>query len=471
VIGAIQSLSKLRGLIIVPIMLRSFGAHGFGVWVQSILLVSLLSGISQGSLHAALLRYLPGANQMRRNEVVWNGLAWVATCSLAMATVVAIFGGVAAERFLALPSDLLWGVGALVLLRSLAQYVSNICRADNQGRRFAILDLVPMLTELVAVVIAAVMDTSLTFGLTLMVAIETIYVAILMVWALRPFSWVRPTWASLVPLLRYSLPGIPISVSSFLLSFADRYVIGATLGATAVGLYSAAYALASLPTFLTKPIIVQLLPAAAAAWNAGDHAGAVKFLRDNTRLYSVLGLPVVVGIAIVGPDVLRLMGGGAHGEWSVGLLVSVGAGAWVYGLLLLALHGYHLQERMASTAWNFLSAAALNLTLNFILLPLMGVVGAGIATTVAYAAVFVPVALKLKKTMGPILDWVSLAKATVAAASMGAVIWYIPHTRYAGLVLTVSVGVIVYTAFSFLLGLVSKSDAQRLSKRLVKGVS
>jgi len=139
--------------------------------------------------------------------------------------------------------------------------------------------------------------------------------------------------------------------------------------------------------------------------------------------------------------------------------------------LLLALHGYHLQERMASTAWNFLSAAALNLTLNFILLPLMGVVGAGIATTVAYAAVFVPVALKLKKTMGPILDWVSLAKATVAAASMGAVIWYIPHTRYAGLVLTVSVGVIVYTAFSFLLGLVSKSDAQRLSKRLVKGVS
>jgi len=450
-IAAIQVLAKLRTIILVPLMIRAFGVAEYGSWVQVIQSSSLICGVTQANLHTTLLRYLPTADARRRAEVFYNGLFWVLGVASASSALVMTGLTSLAARYLELPRDLVFWLGPLIFIRSLFQFVNNVSRADGHVRFYTLLETATAVTELAAIAAGAIFHLSLTLCLAGMVALEGSVLLVLLVTVARSMPFVWPTWTALRPLLAYALPGIPTNVGVFALNSADRYIIGGTLGSAAVGVYSAAYALASLPSFLVRPLIVMLLPRAAKAWDMGDKAGAVKMLRQNIKAYTFVGVPAAAGLAAVGPDLLALSAGHARPEWTVGLLLSIGAGTWLFGLVQLGIHSYLLEERVGATAWLYIGAAAVNIVLNALLLPHLGLIAAGLATAVAYLAACLPVQLNTLRRIGPVFEIRSTLVALVSAGVMGTVAWSIRAESIPRVALAVAAGGAIYPLLTWLL--------------------
>ncbi len=466
VIGLLQVLLKLRGLVLVALLLRVRGPEQFGIWVQVILFVSLVSAVSAGGLHSALLRFLPGATAPRRLEVLWSALVGGAAGALACGAL-SVFAVRAGGAFLGIPLDLALGVGGLVAARGLGQFASNVYRADGRGGLFAGLDAIRNGGELVAVagaIFAGAPLSSALWGLVALDCAQTVAIAAHLKSGL-PFT--RPRARVLGELLRFSLPTLPLSFGSFLLNYADRYVIGLLLGPAAVGVYSAAYAVASLPLFLTKPVFVLLLPAASKAWNTGDRDGAVRLVRDNVTVFTSLALPAVAGLTLLGGSALELIGGRSYAEWSPSLLCSVGLGSWAFGVLAFGLHGSQLLGDVAEAAVHYLVAAAVNVALNLVLLPRLGLVAGGLTTLLAYGLVTVALLWRLRGRLGSLFDASMCGRAALASALMGATLWPLPRTGLGWLLAQAVLGVGLYALFALALGVVRAEQVRSLLRRVM----
>ena len=439
-----QVLSKLRGFLLVPLMLRVMGPSEYGLWVELILAISLVVGIAQANLHTALLRYLPTLAQEEHADLFWTGSSLVLVGSVVASAGLYGLAPLLADA-LRLP---VWGlrlVAGVVIARSHMQYASNYFRATESPRIFAILDTLPLFTELIVVIVAVALGQGLRQMLTGMLVLEAAAALACLAAVAASLPLRRPTWGSLKRMVTYSLPSLPISLSSSLLMSGDRYAIGAMLGAEAVGIYSAAYTLGSLPFFFVRPLTVTLLPRAAKLWDAGEHGEAGRMLRRNVKIYLLLAVPAAVGIAVLGPVVLPMMGGMPHPEWNAPLLLSIAVGTTLFGLLWLGLHVLHLEEKTGYGAGFYVFGAAVNLGLNFVLLPRFGLIGAGLATALAYGAVCVPIHLRARSLIGGLLDTRAAAGICASAAIMGAAIGWFRPTTVPAIAGTVGLGLGVFS--------------------------
>jgi O-antigen/teichoic acid export membrane protein len=456
-----QVLGKLRGFVIIPLMLRAFGAAEYGAWVQLILATSLICGFSQANLHLALARYLPGAPDEERPVIFWTGFWWVLLGSLAagaaLLTAAAHLG--AALGVSALSIQLLAG---LVIVRGLWQYVISYWRAHDRPRLYSTLESVPLLSELFAVIVAAIVGGSLSGMLLWMTGIEGVALACCVVSIAGSIRVRAPARTTARRMLSYALPLIPMNVCTFVMAWGDRYAIGTMLGAAEVGIYSAAYAVCSIPLFFVRPLSVQLLPRAAKLWDGGDRPAAGRLLRRSVKIYLLLSIPSTVGLTVLGPAVLARLGGAPNPAWTYPLMLSIGLGTTLFGLIWLGLHVLHLEEKTSAGVSLYLIGATVNLALNFVLLPRIGLVAAGIATAVAYGAVCVPIYLRARKVMGGMLEAGVILRIGLGSAVMAGVLIAINPSSPAPIALSVLLGAAVFGLASHLLGVFTREEIDLL---------
>ena len=94
----------------------------------------------------------------------------------------------------------------------------------------------------------------------------------------------------------------------YLVGNVDRILVGYTLGAAGLGLYGQARNLMMKPVgIVLTPLTSIMLPALARA--AHDHRLYVRLLLGFFRFIALTMLPAAVGLAIVAPEAMRVLGG------------------------------------------------------------------------------------------------------------------------------------------------------------------
>lgn len=167
------------------------------------------------------------------------------------------------------------------------------------------------------------------------------------------------------------------------LSQTDTIMTGAILGSYHVGIYSAAFKTAAGVSFILAAVNAIAAPMFATLYTQGDDAGLKKLTATVARLMFYPTLVFALLLVIFGDRVLGMFGDEfVAARWVMtvlilGQLVNVGAGSVGY---LMEMTGHHRQ-----CAYVLGCSAILNLILNAILIPTMGIMGAAIATTLAMA--------------------------------------------------------------------------------------
>jgi O-antigen/teichoic acid export membrane protein len=214
---------------------------------------------------------------------------------------------------------------------------------------------------------------------------------------------------------RFGLPLVPAALALWAINFIDRLFINHFKGQAEVGVYSLAVRISS--------VIIFLMSAFQLAWPAFAYS-----IRDEgvaKRAYSyvltyllLLTCWISLGLGVLAPWIVDLLapdGSFARSADAVPLLCFATAAYSGYAVLAIGIG----RARQTQFNWVVTGAAALvNVSLNVILIPRYGMMGAAVATFVAFVVLFLGMWLRSRRVYPVPYQWRRIVTLTAVAGGL-----------------------------------------------------
>jgi O-antigen/teichoic acid export membrane protein len=245
---------------------------------------------------------------------------------------------------------------------------------------------------------------------------------------------------------RFGLPLVPSGLALWAIDFADRFLLLKLKDAAEVGLYSVGVRVSTA--------ILLLLIALRTAWPA--FAYSIKDDQEAKRAYAFVLTYVLyiscwmsLALSLLAPWIVRLLTTPAFYAGSrVVPLLAFGATAFIaFNVMSIGI------GRAKRTQFNWVVtgvAAAVNIGLNFILIPPYGMMGAATATLVAYTIMFLGMTVRAQQVFPVPYQWRRVALAVGAAAGL-TVLGKALHVPLAGAVALAAVYPLILLPLGFYL--------------------
>ena len=187
-------------------------------------------------------------------------------------------------------------------------------------------------------------------------------------------------------MLQYSIPLIPTTIFWWITSVSDRYMVTGFLGADANGLYAVAY---KIPTILTllSTIFLEAWQFSAISEAVGDREAHIEFYSEIwSSFQTVMFLAAGAVIALSRVEIMLLSDEEYFAAWRYVPVLSM---AMVFSAFASFTGSvYVVAKKSILSFWTAMAGALLNLVLNLILIPKIGIQGAAIATLFSYLLSF-----------------------------------------------------------------------------------
>lgn len=387
VLGIMQAIGRLRGLVLLPVIGRILGTAAYGVWTQSLVAVAIGTAVVDMQISTAMVRFVSGTDDSREHReyffsalalvVVLGALAAIGTIAASGAIAQWVLGSASAQSIASM-------LGVWIGLTALSNLSLNMLRARKQVKLFGVLTTIQVLAQLIIVAIIVVLLRDLTKAVLGAILVEFVLATFLLIGLLRTIGIRKTGLSKLRMMLSFSFPLVPSYFAEVSLNFADRLVIASRLGAGVVGVYAAAYSLARMVRVIYKPISLALLPVVSKAWDSGDRQQSHWLLSNTLRYYLLVAIPALVSVTVLGPTFILLLSGEISDPDLPVLIVLIGAG--FLALCIQALFGVVLQliQKTRLIALSKLISAAAYILLLVLAVPRWGMVGGALATAVGF---------------------------------------------------------------------------------------
>ncbi|RSD35379.1 MAG: polysaccharide biosynthesis protein [Methanohalophilus sp.] len=233
-------------------------------------------------------------------------------------------------------------------------------------------------------------------------------------------------------------------------SYADRIIIGYFMNNADVGIYQIAVQLAAFASFATIALRSTLWPKVS-SWGINGDFGLVEKSLSKAILYSlILAIPAFVGGVTLGNNLLyNFYGSEFSGGYLVLVIILLGQVANVFQYLFTMYLGAldFQKESFKATAIGTTG----NIILNVLLIPLIGIDGAALATLITLALNSLLAGRYLSKIININLEYSSIVNIIIASATMGLCIGISnilnPLSGVVSTLLQVLIGAIIYSFF------------------------
>jgi O-antigen/teichoic acid export membrane protein len=403
--------SGLLALVTLPLYTRKLSPADLGVAETVLTFIILGSIVLRGGLAEALIRlWFTEDDPDRRARMARTAIGTVA----AVTTVVALL----ALPFAAPLADLLCnrrdaGIGRLAIL--------GLWSFTNLETAYALLRVEE---RRAAFLRASMANVLLTVGLTVTLVVildQGAYgylagnyaasaLVLLGIWATEGRRiGVRGGGYPLRPMLRYGLPIVPAEAAVFALNVIDRAYLLRSESAAAAGLFALAVKLATVVIVAVRAFGLAWPPL---AYSVHDDDEARRLYAAVTTWYvAIIGL-VVLALALLARWIVDLLAAPKFADAHEALgWVALGWGLYGLALLLVTVAGRaRITTRSAPAAFGGLAA---NVVALLLLVPPLGIAGAGIALCVAYVVTLAVLHLLTRGLFHVPFEWGRLVQATV----------------------------------------------------------
>ncbi len=234
-----------------------------------------------------------------------------------------------------------------------------------------------------------------------------------------------------VMLLRFSIPVIITAIAEMLIYNICVIVMGKFLALDAIGFYSAADPISRLPLMISISVATTILPASSEAFKIKDIPALQKYVNESYKYSLLFVVPMCIGIASFTAPILRVF------YFTDPAYV---AGASALAILAIGMTFYSIFAISTSIVqgigyprfpmYVLIIGAIITGVLSWIMVPMYGIAGGALATTIACFVMMIPLVyavFKLTETKPPKL---SVVKIIVASLIMGIVAFFIPKNAY-----------------------------------------
>jgi O-antigen/teichoic acid export membrane protein len=250
--------------------------------------------------------------------------------------------------------------------------------------------------------------------------------------------------ALLKRLLIYGMPLAGAALVEEITKVSDRFMLAGLRDKSEAGLYAVGYDLSGNSILMIMaainiaayPVIIRLLD------TEGKEA-ATTYFRHYVILLLGVSIPAVVGLNLVGPNLVHLLIDNDYQSSVIILLPWVTIAIFLLGLQVFYFDlAFQLGHKTIASVKIAVAIAIINIALNYWLIPKMGIQGAAIATISSFAAGSILSAFWGRKYFSLPFPLSEILKIIIAAAIMCLCLWWLKDLRGWGwLVLQLLIGI------------------------------
>jgi len=183
--------------------------------------------------------------------------------------------------------------------------------------------------------------------------------------------------------LRFGCPLLPTGLSRLAMQLGDRYVLRAFVPMGTVGVYSFGYSLSeAIDTAVGTPVNDGVGPTIRKLESDPDRQR--QFIRRSATLYYLLAVLAALALSMYAKEIVMLLARRPE-YWPCWVIIPVVSLAFAQQTLGLFLEwGMIMRNKSLHMSGVLLVSAAVNIGLNFVLIPRYGIMGAAVATVVSY---------------------------------------------------------------------------------------
>jgi O-antigen/teichoic acid export membrane protein len=182
-------------------------------------------------------------------------------------------------------------------------------------------------------------------------------------------------------MLAYGLPLVPAALALWALTFIDRIMLARLSDLAEVGQYAVANRVAMPLLFAVAAFATAFSPFILAAHS--DDPEAEKELRARVLTYVTAGLVLMaLALGLFARQIVDIVAPGFDRAYQATGLVAAGLAA--FGVSTVTMTGLSITRRTGRVAFAATLVAAINIGLNLLLIPVWGMMGAAVATLVAF---------------------------------------------------------------------------------------
>jgi O-antigen/teichoic acid export membrane protein len=479
IVFVINILAAFLGYLIRIVLARNLTVAEYGLFFAFFTLISFLGvfiGLGTGD---ALVRYIPEFIAKKKHDKIKNAVIITIIVTIASMIVIGagllIFSDFLAEHYfknsMAVPALFLFIIMMFVLnLKGILRWVYQ---AFQNMRLFSLIYLVENIFILMLLLCFFAFKKNI---FTASYAYIFAYLLVLIIFSPLAFKTLNFSKHKTLlkkelftKLLRFGIPIMVSSIGGMIIVYTDTLVLTYFRSMQEVGIYNVVVPTAMILQFFATSVATVAFPMVAELWARKKHdylESGLKMLYNYSFIFMV---PAVLIAFSFSETILRLM----FGEQYIGGALTMQI--LLISIIFLGLHSITstilvgIGKPVISTKI-LLEGALINLGLNLLIIPSLGIVGAAISSLIAYAYVALRCIFKLKHFIHVDIPWPDWLKTLLAGLLMLGLIFLLKKilslNAYLEAIICVAIGGLFYLALAFILGIIDLKETKALLKHI-----
>lgn len=460
---------RLKPFIFIPIISKTLGASAYGTWAQIMITVSMLLPLAMLGMDFGLLRYLPGKGREESRKELGSVFSLVLAVASLGALVLIIMSDFISKKFFgSIEFSILVKMGGLYLITmALRELFLAYIRARERMSLYAVMVLTDALLSVSLAIWLAYSGYGIKILFLMLLVLNIIFIAVSYVFMARDVGFVlpRPSFDSrLSEYLKYSLPFLPMLWLLWVMNSSDRYFLGYFRTMEEVGVYSACYSISYFvinmiggPAYLVfQPIIMRV-------WNNSDRELASRLVNNLIKYVLFFAVPAAFLFVMTAKSVIPFLTTRDFMA-GVGIIPLILLSYIFYNIAIFVEVMIYLTNDTRKLLFTYSIPAVFNLSLNAILIPKLGMLGAGLATLCSFSVqllctIFVA---RLKGVFELKIDIAFVTKVIIASLLMSMAIARFPRDSILKIGFMVLCALIVYIGMVFMMKTFKKSEIEKI---------
>jgi O-antigen/teichoic acid export membrane protein len=396
--AVVSPLATLGGIILLPILTKNLPIEVYGSWALVMVTIGLLPPVVTLGLPHAMVRFGAAARDDGEiRELFYSLGAVVLVASLLVSGLLFLLVPLMAASLL--QNNLTTALLLIpnVLISCLSYFIIQYFIAFQQIKRHSVIIVTSAFLNTVLIAFFVLSGHGLEGAITALLIQQLVVFSVMLFLIIEQIGVAVPKFTHVRQHLAYGLPLIPGILSNWVVNSSDRYLIALFLGAAAVGYYSPGYNAGAALSMIAAPLVV-LLPAILSKHYDEDNFADVRTIMTySLKYYAGIVIPSVFALSVLSKPLLTILT--TQQIAANGYLVTpfVAAGTALLGAYSVLSMPITLRKKtfIAGTIWTL--SAVLNFGVNLVLIPYVGLIGAAIATFLAFLFGFVVATLYSRK--------------------------------------------------------------------------
>ena len=397
-----NTIIAIIGFISFPVWTRVLSREEYGIFNIIVATIFFLSAISKFGLQHSVVRFYSDVKQEKTGHGISHLYSTLilsgSIFGLVISLVLVIGSFLIPQDFL---SDNILGLLRLslilVFVGSLKHIIMNFYRAEQKAKVYSFLAILGRIGRFSFSLIFVLIFMWGLYGLFLgriVFEATVLLILILIVVSQRKLVLEDFSLNLLSRSIKYGFPLIGFELTNYFLALGDRYVIQYFLKAEAVGIYSAGYNLSQhISDFFSSPLRLAVIPIYLSMWNRYGNTKTRDFLEKLMNYYLMIGIPLIFGLYCLRGEIITLLASEKYIQ-SKDIIAFVFPAMIVYNAYFIYGAGLYIQKKTLFLLYSSALTCILNLALNIILVPRLGIMGSAVATLISYMSLALLIAIK-----------------------------------------------------------------------------